>query len=546
MNKNLQYYANLNFGADVVDLGYNNPSRELGLKDYPTLNNIWYTLRLEVAGDRIKFYINNQLIVQAKDSQISSGKAGISVSPGISVCIDDIRVWELTPDGQIAQAPAKTNAVPPSVSERLAAHKYPKLYYLNQDSDPSNDALAPAYYWDILIFDKETEKSEWSYLGPTGIIRSQNPNAVILETMSVLEYYPWDSSVIGKEFVSLLKPEWIMKDIYGNPFPSFCCYNGKWSTMMNLSTDVNTFIPDYLNEATMKTGLVDGIYYDGTNESFWQAQPDSNRPSGPIDINNDGKADTTAELNSAMDQGLQKLLAETHRVFPAGSLITGNAGYDGSLLLEKDPKADTVLANLLNGRMIEGFLNWGQYGIDWLKSMRAYYLMQDVSLEPRTPLIMAYCTGKDYDHLRYVLASALMFDGYFTCTNSNQNYVPYLANWWYDEYSVDLSTGTAIQSLAAKGYLGLPITEAYNPSNQEELLSTLLINNDFHAEQMTWRRDFQNGIVLVNPSGVSKMIDLNGTYRKILGVYDPQFNDGSHLTKITLPPQSGVILLNVP
>ena len=59
-----------------------------------------------------------------------------------------------------------------------------------------------------------------------------------------------------------------MKDTFGNPFPSFCCYNGQWSIMMNLSTDVSTFIPDYLNENVMKTGLFDGIFYDGTNESF--------------------------------------------------------------------------------------------------------------------------------------------------------------------------------------------------------------------------------------------------------------------------------------
>jgi len=168
----------------------------------------------------------------------------------------------------------------------------------------------------------------------------------------------------------------------------------------------------------MKTGLFDGIYYDGVNESWWQSTRTDNPPAGPIDSNNDGKADSVSQLNSAMDNGLQRLLKETRTVFPAGSVITGNGGWDGGLLVDKNLKSDTILANLLNGRMIEGFLNWENNGIDWLMSMRAYYLMQQASSDPKTPLIMAYCTGTDYSHLRYVLTSTLLFDGYFDCTNS--------------------------------------------------------------------------------------------------------------------------------
>ena len=143
-----------------------------------------------------------------------------------------------------------------------------------------------------------------------------------------------------------------------------------------------------------------------------------------------------------------------------------------------------------------------------------------------------------------------MFDGYFTCTNEpgflTNPYpsLPYTANWWYDEYSVNLSTGAAVQSLDAKGYLGVPVTEAYNANDPTELLTVLLVDNDSKAMQLAWRRDFEHGIVLVNPSDVSKTIELNSTFRKIQGMYDPQFNDGSEVTKITLPPKGGVILLN--
>ncbi len=508
----------------------------------------WYTMRMEMVGSRIQFFVDDTLFEEMSNTDYSNGKAGFDVAPSTLACFDDIRVWALTDDGQIAQLPDKPE--PRNLTDRLISHKFPKLFYVNQDFGPTSDTLATAYYYDILLFDKEVTKSEWLFLGPAGIIRSQNPNSVLLAAHSNQEFFPDDESVIGREFVAGLKPEWVMQDIQGNPFPAFDYGDGFWSTMLNLTTDVTTYMPQYLNQKVISTGLFDGIFYDGTVETWWQADPTPGRPFGPIDFNHDGKADTATELTAAMDAGLQKMLVETRKELPAGSLIVGNAGWDGSLLLTDDAKTDTVLADLLNGRMIEGFLNWEKYNIDWLVTMRAYYLMQQVSVEPQIPLIMAYCSGDDYDHLRYVLSSSLMFDGYFTCTNEpgflTNPYpsLPYTANWWYDEYSVNLSTGAAVQSLDAKGYLGVPVTEAYNANDPTELLTVLLVDNDSKAMQLAWRRDFEHGIVLVNPSDVSKTIELNSTFRKIQGMYDPQFNDGSEVTKITLPPKGGVILLN--
>ena len=537
-----------------IYLAYNNPYQEFGDRGFAVLNT-WYTLRMEVYGNHIRYYIDNWLMLSSDEAtQRAAGKVGFGVAPNTGVCIDNIRVWALRTDGQIAQLPPRSNNPPPSLAERLASHKFPKLFYENQDNDPSTDALTQSSYYDLLNYGPEVALSEWAFMGPSGIIRTTNPNAVILTTMSVQEFFPWDNSVTGRDFVSKFQPDWEMKDIHGNPYAAWNYGNGQWSIFINLSTSVNKFIPDYLSNTTMRTGMFDGIFYDGTSEDWtWSTRPRSdNPPSSQVDANNDGQADTATDVNSAMDQGLQTLLAETRRVFPAASLITGNAGNGSALLLDKNAKSDTILANLLNGRMIEGFLyNWCGNGVDWLSNMRTYYLMQQASLEPKTSILMAYCTGTDYDHLRYVLASALMFDGYFDCTNS-QTFGPngpsaaYTATFWFDEYSVDLSSGKAVKSLAAKGYLGQPISDAYNVDDKTELLGTLLVNNDPRAEQLVWRRDFQNGIVLVNPSYNSKTIDLNGTFRKILGSIDPKFNDGSVVTKITLRPQSGIILLTMP
>jgi len=49
-----------------------------------------------------------------------------------------------------------------------------------------------------------------------------------------------------------------------------------------------------------------------------------------------------------------------------------------------------------------------------------------------------------------------------------------------------------------------------------------------------WRRDFENGIVLVNPGAIAQTIALERPYRKILGTVNPQLNDGSRVSSLTL------------
>ena len=538
----LMYYGDLNLVTGRAGLSYNDPYIFMGGKDSPIPTDGWYTLRLEVFGPNARYFVNDVLIASGEDNHRLAGKAGILANPYLKVCIDDIKVWGLDDNGEVKTITNDGTSVLQSVSERLANHRFPKLFYQNQDNDPTAEAFAPAHFFDIITFGGEVGKSNWIYLGPKGIIRTKNPNAVILSTFSVQEFFQKDNSWTGGDFVSKLKPEWIMRDTSGEPFPSFCCYDGDWSIMMNLGTEVSKFIPDYLNSMTMNTGLFDGIFYDGTNETWY------NRSGRPIDIDNDGIRDPDNKVDLIMNEGLTTLLAETRAVFPEDYLITGNGVWRG-MVSKTEEKTDTILADLLNGRMIEGFLNWEKKrGQDWQVSMRTYYLMQEVSVEPKTPFIMAYCTGTDYDHLRYALASSLMFDGYFTCTNHQDGAgaAPYSANWWYDEYSVDLETGRAIQSMEAKGYLGLPLSEAYAADDRAVTLSSLLIRNDPRVKWATWRRDFQNGIVLVNPSEGSVTVDLGGTFRKILGTYDPEFNNGSIVTEITLNPKSGIILLNLP
>jgi len=79
--------------------------------------------------------------------------------------------------------------------------------------------------------------------------------------------------------------------------------------------------------------------------------------------------------------------------------------------------------------------------------------------------------------------------------------------------------------------------------NTNELLKDTLLADGITAQKKSWRRDFQYGVVLVNPGSSDQLIDLGGTFRKIKGTADPAFNSGGVVTQIRLPPRSGIILL---
>jgi hypothetical protein len=58
-----------------------------------------------------------------------------------------------------------------------------------------------------------------------------------------------------------------------------------------------------------------------------------------------------------------------------------------------------------------------------------------------------------------------------------------------------------------------------------------------------WRRDYSGGIALVNATVETRHVDLGATFRKIAGTQAPKINDGSLVTRVTLPPHDGLILL---
>ena len=58
-----------------------------------------------------------------------------------------------------------------------------------------------------------------------------------------------------------------------------------------------------------------------------------------------------------------------------------------------------------------------------------------------------------------------------------------------------------------------------------------------------YRRDFRNGMVLVNPWSTPMDVALGRSYRRIQGVADPTRNDGAVVTAVTVPPSDALFLI---
>lgn len=70
--------------------------------------------------------------------------------------------------------------------------------------------------------------------------------------------------------------------------------------------------------------------------------------------------------------------------------------------------------------------------------------------------------------------------------------------------------------------------------------------DDVHFQQgatNVYRRDFQNGLVLVNPSDQSLQVPVGAGFKRILGTIDPLTNDGSTVTTVTVPANDAIFLI---
>lgn len=356
--------------------------------------------------------------------------------------------------------------------------------------------------WDLVILDMEHQIKNREKID---LMRQLNPNIMILAYITSQEIRDDAVSEGVKPYTPLrfdlasgIKDFWWLKSPYGAKV-------GWWSGthLLNITASApateeqnwSEYLAQFINNKILSSGAWNGIFFDNTWNSLTE------KVGANLDINGDGAAETREAIESSYRQGLNNFFNRVRNLSNDQYILMGNDGeiYSG-----------------LNGMMFENF----PYARGWSRMMQDYNSFPNrAESDPKFSLINANTANAggrdDYQKMRYGLTSSLLSNGFYSFDLGDRDHGQI---WWYDEYDTSL---------------GRPTGAPYLSKNRSP---------DFNNRGL-WRRDFQNGLVLVNSGNLNETIDLNAEYEKLKGPQDPQTNDGLIVSTVEIPPQDGLILL---
>ncbi len=247
----------------------------------------------------------------------------------------------------------------------------------------------------------------------------------------------------------------------------------------------------------------DRVFFKPVPFDIWYCDNVMWKPRVTADWNGDGKDDDPKDPAVAAAYRAGHLAEWDHiRKIHTGLPVMGNA--DGDL-------SQPEFLGQLEGAFLEGLMgkSWSleTHG-GWAAAMQRY---RDAMKHTRAPHLVGFNVhgaATDFRLFRYGLASCLLDDGYFCFTASDQGYSGVT---WFDEFDVELGSATSSP----------PFVEWKNG---------------------VWRRDFEHGIALVNPTKQPVTVDLEGGFSRLSGKQAPEINSGAQATSVTLAAKDGIIL----
>lgn len=236
---------------------------------------------------------------------------------------------------------------------------------------------------------------------------------------------------------------------------------------------------------------------------FWYCDNVFGKPRVTADWDGDGKDDSAKDPAVAAVYRNGHCAEWTHiRKIHPSLLLMGNADND---------LAAPEYAGQLEGAFLEALMGkkWSieaQHG--WAAAMQRY---RDALKNTRAPHMVGFNVhgnANDYRFFRYAYGSCLLDDGLFSFSALDKGYssVP-----WFDEYDIKLGKAVA------------------KPPGVE-------------WKDGVWRRDFENGIVLVNPTKQLVTVTLDPGFQRLTGTQDARVNNGTPVTTITIASKDGLIL----
>lgn len=368
---------------------------------------------------------------------------------------------------------------------------YPKLanYYLEYYRNVYPDETEKLKKWDLVIVQNDLPVSHPGFIenykqhNPGGIVLAYVYSAMGLRAPNTL-YNNIDSMNLW-----LRDRDGQRLEIWSNIFAANVTKES-WRTM-NLN-----FLQDKFG-----TSAWDGVMYDVVDASI------SHYSRNGIDITGDGQIDDPNTVNQAWQQGMSTMFAATRNRFP------------GKIILMNGNSIDSYQPNT-NGRIFENFPTPWEGNGSWEASM--YQYLNRLPGKNQSPAIYVINTTtnntgrmNDYKKMRFGLTSTLLGDGYFSFDYGDQSHEQL---WWYDEYDIKLGR-------AQSSYYNLlePENKAVKPG--------------------LWRRDFDNGVAIVNSTSKDQLfVFKHEQFEKIKGTQDLNINNGTKVNYIKLAPQDGIIM----
>ena len=387
-----------------------------------------------------------------------------------------------------------------NIEKKIESIDYPRLanYYLPWSLNASQaQSLAR---WDFLILDMENQNNNLTHLE---LLKKVNPKIIVLAYVPAQELYTKVDNYNAKlrtEIIQNCQEDWYLHN-QNQQRVSF--WSGTHTLNLANYELWPNFLPKFVKNKILSQNIWDGVFYDNLTANIsWL---DAN-----IDLNRDGSSESKFEIDKKWEKGSIKILQDT-RNFNKDFILVGNSA------------SDLDLHQYLNGRMFETFPTPWEGSGQWADSMRLYLrILPNKNLQPNVYIINANTknTGvmDNYRQMRFGLSSTLLGDGFFSFDYGDKAHSQL---WWYDEYSV---------------LLGKSEGQAYNLLNKD--------NQNIYPG--LWRRDFENGISLVNSTQREQTyIFQKENFEKIDGQQDRRINNGVKINWIKIAPQDGIVLLKI-
>ena len=265
----------------------------------------------------------------------------------------------------------------------------------------------------------------------------------------------------------------------------------------------NEYISDLVVNDVASRDIWDGIFYDMVFANLYWLN------NGDIDIDQDGQIDSSEAIDNYWHSQTNDLLQKTKARI--NKPLVANLNYP-----------DNYEENL-NGIMMENFpAEWlGEKG--WFLLMNSY--LKNLPDKNQLPQIYIINSNVDntwemdnYREMRFGLTNTLLGDGYFSFDPGDQTHSQ---TWWYDEYDENLGRAESF---------------SYN----------LLDQGNKEIKSGLWRRDFENGITLVNSTDQNQVYVFDQEeFEAINGTQDRRINHGAKVNLVNLKPKDGVVLLKI-